>query len=288
MRLEEKSSGKIRRVCVVIDEFDRFVECLQDQKAEVERLMWGLRSIVMVSQKLALVLAGSGLLNVFTEDYGKALWGSIMQVKVGAFDARADREAIEDTFLPKHARKRLCAEPGLFEQVIKRAMALSMGHPYYLAMLGYSAAVSSRGHRFTPALLNRVTDLMTRERVNQSISPKKFFGHTFETLGRLDDRIHAIAKIIVAHVAESTTSEFPWLQVADALRAPELEVAAVTSRDRSEAFSALKYEHIIEEDAAGVRVRVRVPLTAAALRAEGPRLRRESVIVLEDEQRLQG
>jgi hypothetical protein len=101
-------------------------------------------------------------------------------------------------------------------------------------------------------------------------------------LSRLPERTQSIAKTIVAYVAESTTSEYPYLQVVDAMRAPELDVEGVTSRERSDAYGALRNERIIEEDSPHGRVRIRVPLTAAALRVEGPKLRREALIALQD------
>ena len=100
-RLVQRTEERVDRIAIIIDEFDRFVKpYLSDRKQEVQRLAWGLRKIATVSQRIALVLAGSGMMRVFVDDLREALHGSIFEMQLRTFQLDEDHEAIQDTFLP--------------------------------------------------------------------------------------------------------------------------------------------------------------------------------------------
>jgi hypothetical protein len=217
-RLSEQSKGAVSRIALFVDEFDRFVKpLLSERKTEVDRLMWSLRPIIQLSRRISLVLAGSGLQRLFVEHYDDALFGSIDEVELKPFNWGDDQEAIESTFIPLKAglRERLCKGDS-FHAITKHAYELCGGHPYYLAMLGYAAALFSRGHQLTPPLLNRVAELMIRgeiRSVGPNIDAKRFYAHIFETLQILRSRTSVIAKILLAHISQRTTADYPWLAI---------------------------------------------------------------------------
>ena len=159
-KLSEYSGGVIDRVAFLIDEFDRFVEpLLTGRKDEVDKLMWGLRQVVQMSRKIGLVLAGSGLQRLFTEDYQDPLFGSIEGVELGPFSLQGEREAVKNTFMPPEVRYRLCRDED-FEGLTDHAYALCGGHPWFLSMLGYSAAVACRGRTLNRSLLNHIVGMI--------------------------------------------------------------------------------------------------------------------------------
>ena len=165
----------------------------------------------------------------------------------------------------------------------KRAYELCGGHPMYLAFLGAAAALLSGGRRLSPDLLNRVVERLVREGVNEpclQISRKDFYTPTFQTLLRLPCRMQALAKLILVHVAERTTPEFPWEAVASATAAEGIP-SNVSRSEALEALRRLEEERVVTWDRGNrSRVRITVPLTAGALRQEVVLLRDEAVHVL--------
>ena len=109
-----------------------------------------------------------------------------------------------------------------------------------------------------------------RGKITDDIGPAKSRRiHRF--VGETGSTIACIAQVILAHIAECTTVDFPWLSRADAVAAPGL--LSVPASARHEALNALEQELAIETEKNPPRVRIRVPLTAAALREDGPALR---------------
>ena len=108
-RLHQQSNGLIDRIALFIDEFDRFVEpMMTDRRGEVEKMLWDLRKVVQMSNRIGLVLAGSGLQRVFVDGYDKALFSSIAQHELKPFDWELDQQASQATFMPERLRARLC------------------------------------------------------------------------------------------------------------------------------------------------------------------------------------
>jgi hypothetical protein len=280
-RLSEQSKGSVSRIALFVDEFDRFVKpLLSERKTEVDRLMWSLRQIVQLSRRISLVLAGSGLQRLFVEHYDDALFGSIDEVELKPFNWGDDQEAIQSTFIPLKAdlRERLCKGDS-FRAITKHAYELCGGHPYYLAMLGYAAALFSRGHQLTPPLLNHVAELMIRgeiRSVGPNIDAKRFYAHIFETLQILRSRTSVIAKILLAHISQRTTADYPWLAISDAIEAPDI-LQFTDEGERLDALNALEKERALEIDRAASRVRIRVPLMSAAVREDAIVIRQEAL-----------
>ncbi|MDI1484379.1 AAA family ATPase [Polyangium sp. y55x31] len=275
-KLAHHSRNVMSRLALFVDEFDRFVEpLLAGQKGEVDKFMWELRKIIQQSPSLALVLAGSGIQRLFVDDYEAALFGSINEVEIGPFNWENDRDAIERTFMPHSIRRQMCRDD-VWDDVARYAYELSGGHPYYLAMLGFSAAIVLNGRGLTPHQLNRVVEDMIGGRVRSlgwKINASRFYAPIFETLKRVSTRTRAIAKILLTQIAQRTTPEYPWLLLTDAIDASELR--AVGDARRLDALKALDSEGALEIDrGAGIpRVRIRVPLTAAAVREDAVLIR---------------
>src|SRR5262249_3239194 len=157
------------RIAFFFDEFDRFVEpLLSGQREEVLKLHGSLRQIIQRSQRIMLVLAGSGLQRLFTDDYLHPFYGSIDELDLKSFDWSddPDRAGSEQAVLPPRFRPWLC--PGdRFSAVARKAYDLTGGHPYYLAMLGYAAALTWRGPPLTPVTLERVANLLVENRIER-------------------------------------------------------------------------------------------------------------------------
>jgi hypothetical protein len=275
-RIEDESHGLIGRLAIFLDEFDRYVRPLLEGRVdEVDELHGGLRQIVMKSRRLSLVMVGSGLQKLFTEDYARPLWGSIDKVVIHPFDWDHDRDAIKNTLMPEYLRPQLCPDERRFEELARHAGLMCGGEPYSLAMLGYAAARVSRGHHWTPALLNRVADMLAQdqERFNSpEINSSKFYGFIFETLAHLPVRKRAVAKVLLTHIAERTSTDYPELAKWVAVEPPEL-LRISTEQERQAALTILIQEGALEFNATNSHLRIRVPLTAAALRANAIRER---------------
>jgi len=276
-RLEQVSGGLISRVAFFFDEFDLFVEpLLSGQREEVLKLHGSLRQIIQRSQRIMLVLAGSGLQRLFTEDYLHPFYGSIDELEVKPFDWATEwgRRAIEKTFLPSHFRPQLC-QGDRFSEVAQRAADLTGGHPYYLSMLGFAAARAWRGHPLTPALLNRVADLLIQNKIDGGtfdINRRKFYQPVFQSLKRLSDHEQAVARLMLTSIARLTSTDRQrwkkWRLIEDQF-IEDPEVRRLTTED--ERLTALKYlekERVVEFDKGRSEIRIRIPLTAAAIRED--------------------
>lgn len=277
--VQAATNGRIGRMAFLIDEFDRFVEpMLSGRASEVEELLWAIRAIVQQSDRVSLVLAGSGLQRVYTGEYDRALYGSIDEIEIKAFNIEVDRSAIEDTFLPKAVRKALTSDTHR-SRVVDRAFSLTGGHPYFLAMLGYAAAQIANGHMLTPALLNRVVEKMIHGAV-VGVSCSKFYHHVFDSLKYLPIEQRLAAQVILCRIALMTTAEIPWIQKLEAINDP-----ALSSFRKSILYDLLRIlsnEGAIESDDAMARVRIMVPITASAIRKDGERLKQEAMLQLDE------
>jgi hypothetical protein len=281
--LGEASQGRIKRLALLVDEFDRFVEpLLSGHREQVQQFLWNLRQVVQRAERVSLILAGSGLQKLLKQGYEDALFGSIDEVHLEPFSWLEDGGAVLDTVFPADFRARLC-RPQEAEMLAERACELCGGHPMYLAFLGAAAALLSGGRRLSADFLNRVVEHLVREGVNEpclQISRKDFYAPTFQTLLRLPRRTQALAKLILVHVAERTTPDFPWEPVASATAAEGIP-SDVSRNEALEALKRLEEERVITWDRGSLsRVRISVPLTAAALRQEVVWLRDEAVQVL--------
>jgi AAA ATPase domain len=279
-RLRDLSHGEIYQLAIFVDEFDRFVEpLLSGRGAEVDKLLWQLRQVAQQSHKVALILAGSGLQRLLTDDYNKPLFASIAQLDVGPFrlealDGLNERQAIESTFLPVSVRDRLC-RPEDLEGLVETACELTGGYPYYLAMLGYSAALTSIG-KLSPASLHRTVDEMVRcgvPNLTWRIEAHNFYSHVFETASRLSGERPSAVKLLLSFIAAQTSLDYPWLSRGD------IDAADIMASefDRHEALAFLEKEHVIEIDRKSSRVRISVPITAAAVREDALMIREEAL-----------
>jgi hypothetical protein len=280
-RIDSKTNGKVKRIAFCMDEFDRFVAPLLDgRKDEVDQLMWALRDIIQQSERISLLLAGSGLQRIFLRYIEDPLWGSIAEVELEIFDREQDKDAIEAIFLPSTVRERLCPSERR-RVVVTHAYEICGGRPYFLAMLGYASAKVSNGHPLTPALLNRVVESMIHGKAGTLIKSEKFYGHIFETCKLLPKTQENIAKIMMVHIAELTTQENQWLSKSEAVEVPEL--AQIEHSERVSVLNALSDEQALEFDDHNARVRISVPITATALREDGNRIRQDALLELESQ-----
>jgi len=285
-RLEQASGGVISRLALFIDEFDRFVEpLLAGRREEIIRLHGSLRQIIQRSNCLSLVMAGSGLQRLFTDDYLHPFYGSVDELSLQPFDweTARGREAAERTFLPANLRPRLCPE-GRFPEVAQQAYDLSGGHPYFLSMLGYAAGRAWRGHPLTPEMLNRVADLMIQNRIatgTMDINRRKFYMFIFESLKRLSPREQAVARVMLASIARLTSTQRQrwnkWeLFQEQFIEDPEIR-RLTTEKDRLDALKYLEQEQVLELDKGRSKVRIRIPLTAAAIREDAREIHDEAI-----------
>lgn len=272
-RLREESGGRISRVALFLDEFDRFIEPLWTGRAdEVKQLMWGLREIVQRSPNVALVLAGSGLQRLLIQDYEHALYKSVEVIELEPFSLERDREAIEQTFMPRALKDRLCAK-GKAGEVARFACDLAGGHPYFLAMLGYEAALANR-------LVTRALVAHVAERLVIGDRRDVFYKAIFESLLRLNPRSRAVAHLLLTLVAERSTAEHEWVAVTSLLQ--ELQGGGLGEREIFASIKDLVNEGALVHDQKLARLRIRVPLTAGALREDGREIQRTARTELQE------
>jgi hypothetical protein len=279
-RLAEASGGLIGRMVFFFDEFDRFVAPYladEQQRNEVVRLHGSLRQIIQRSERLALVMAGSGLQRLFTNEYTHPFYGSLAELSLGSFDwGQADgRDAAEKTFLPERLRPRLCPDPAEFARVAERACDLCGGNPYFLSMLGCAVGRAWRGHPLTPEMLNRVADLMIQNKLevgNADINRKKFYQFLFASLDSLPPRDQAVAKLMLVSIARLTsTAQQRWrkYKLVEEQFIEDPEVRRLTTEDqRLKALKYLQDEGVVEFEKGRSELRIRIPLRAAAIRED--------------------
>jgi hypothetical protein len=279
-RLSEATGGIIERLVLFIDEFDRFVEpLLVGLASPVNTFMWNLRPVVQRAETISLILAGSGLQRLLTDNYKDALFGSIGQIPIDAFSWDEDREAVLDTFLPREVRSQLC-RAGEVEEVARHAWELCGGHPMFLALLGAATAALGRGRHWTRALLRHVVEQVVERGIRAEgvqVTRGDFYGHIFDSLQRLPVRDQAVAKLLLVNLAEHTTTDFPWLETQRAL-APLSLPTHINMEDCDNVLKALVKENAVTQESN--RVRVTVPLTASALRRGAPELHRDAFLGL--------
>jgi len=85
--------------------------------------------------------------------------------------------------------------------------------------------------------------------------------------------------ILLSHIAQRVTTEFPWLATGVAINSPDI-LRLTDERERLGALKNLEKEGALEIDKIAGRVRIRVPLTADAVRAHAIVIRQEAIIDL--------
>lgn len=267
-RLEEISGGVITRLAIFIDEFDRFVRLvLGDRREEVDSFMWELRQVIQRSDRVVLVLAGSGLQRLLKENYQDALYGSIVEVELQRFRWPDDREAILDTVLPREIRNQIC-QPNDGARVAEYAAQICGGHPMFLALLGSAAAEFADGRYLTPSLLDRVVERMVQveARDGQRFGRKTFYECIFQPLEVLPQIEYQLARGLFATLAQHTSADGQF-RVAQLFEISGL-LRYVDTRHLLQVLDRLEKAKAIFNDKATARVRVAVPLTAAAIRED--------------------
>lgn len=258
---------------------------LTGRREEVEKLHGSLRQIIQRSKRISLVMAGSGLQRLFTEDYNHPFYGSIDEVPLSPFswNDEIERESAELTFLPPQIRTRLCPD-GHFSEVAFAAHDLCGGHPYFLAMLGCATARAWRGHSLTPEGLNRIADLMIKNKIdtgNVGVTRQRFYMFVFESLKRLSDREHAVSRLMLASIARLTSTQRQhwkrWRLIEEQfIEYPELRSLS-TEEERLKVLKYLEKEQVVELDHGRSGVRIRIPLTAAAIREDAREIQDEAI-----------
>ena len=275
-RLEEASGGVIKRLALCIDEFDRFAApLLLNERAQVDTFLWQLREVVQRSERIAFVLAGSGIQRLLKENYQDALYGSIAEVHLPRFQWVKESEAIFDTFLPLGLRDRLC-RPNEAQHIAKHAAHLCGGHPMFLALLGRTAAALANGRYLTTGLLDRIVERIVKTDdmfLSSGFDRKVFYECVFQTLDVLPDQEFALAKGLFVTLAELTTPSDPKFASFQVSRLFEVSglLQFADTRQLLQALDRLtKAEVIVNENA---RVRISVPISAASVREDAMLLR---------------
>lgn len=267
-KLEEFTDGAVSRLVIFVDEFDRFVRLvLGNRREEVDSFMWELRQVIQRSNRIVLVLAGSGLQRILKENYQDALYGSIVEVELLRFNWAEDREAILDTFLPRDIRHQIC-RPEDFDRVGEYAAKVCGGHPMFLALLGSASSEFADGRYLTPSLLDRVVERMVHVESSdgQRFGRKTFYECVFQPLEVLPQQEYQLARGLFATLAQHTSGDGQF-RIAQLLEISGLLRYADT-RQLLQVLDRLEKAKAIVNDKTSARVRIAVPLTAAAVRED--------------------
>jgi hypothetical protein len=151
----------------------------------------------------------------------------------------------------------------------------------FLALLGSSAAKLARGRQLTPGFLDRVVAAMLRERGlsgGETVERQVFYGFIFRQLEIVPPREAALAKYLLALLSQHT---LPLERGSSLPISRHFEVSGVlasaTIAEALQALDRLAKVDALTIDRATARVRISVPLTAAAVREDAPRLRDEAL-----------
>lgn len=276
----EMTNGRVSRIALFLDEFDRFVTPLLESRAdEVDTVMWSLRQIAQRSERISLILAGSGLQRLLVDDPKDALFGSVDRVQLKPFRWDTDSEAIRETFLPKHrdVRRRLIANHPDEDTIFREANDICGGHPYYLVLLGKCVAMAAKGGGVTRPLLKQVVDQMTRGQIrspNMEVGTNLFYYGAFEDLKRLPARQILCAKLLLSFISQQVTTEYPWLLIRVLIDSSDV-TRWVSETECYDLLTLLDKEGIIELDRSGGRLRISIPITSKALREDATQIREE-------------
>lgn len=272
--LKQHTNGTITRLAFCLDEFHNIFSWKDE--AQIDALMWDLRTIVQQSTKVSLLLAGSGLTRRLVDRYDAALFGSIDCIELKPFSWKVEQDAIADIFMPPEVRAQMTPSGLGFEPLLKKAFELSGGHPWYLSMLGSATAAMFGARPVTPAMLVHVGDEMVAGRVRRDdleFTAERFYGHLIESLDIIGNRQKSIAELCLLEIARRATTDWPWVA---AHRILEHEVMARHSdrEERSQALKSLERESVVVKRTERKRpeYRVRIPLVAAALKHDADEL----------------
>src|SRR5207245_4140399 len=104
------------------------------------------------------------------------------------------------------------------------------------------------------------------------VNRRKFYMFIFESLKRLSPREQAVARLMLASIARLTSTQKPgwkkWKLIEkQSIDDPEVQ-HFTTEVERVIALKYLENERVVELDKARSEVRIRIPLSAAAIRED--------------------
>jgi hypothetical protein len=284
--LSELTNGKVQRIAFCLDEFQDIFGW-RDQ-ADVRNLMWDLRPIVQGSRSVSLVLAGSGAIRRLVESYDEAFFGSIEIIKLLPFSFETEADAVADTFLPQYYRDSIAPDMKGRIDLFRTAHEITGGHPWYLSILGSAMASMFGISRVTPAMLHHVAEELVKGRLNRmdkSFVPENFYGYMLASLNILDERVAAIAQLVLVEIARNTTTD--WRNLAlSRLMTNEILSGCCEKGELRTVISNLYDEGIIEKSSnEQIRgYRLNIPLVSESLKQHADQLIEKSLITLGIEQ----
>lgn len=267
-KIDTLTGGKVKRIVLMVDEFDRFVtEVMKRETSGVGPFMWGIRSVVQHSERIKLILAGSGLMKLLQERGSDGLAGSVPEIELENFKWPKDCVSIENIFLPREISGLIC-EPSKRGELSHHAYELTLGQPWHLCKIGFAIASFLKGRKLTTPLIDMVVD-----HVGQHDSPifsdsevKDFYMEPiFAPIeAYLPFRQQSIAKFILAEIARQTTIAHPHIKVTDAVACTSLGLH-VTRNEKLEALKLLIKLRIVHRDHRGIYVQISLPVEHLAL-----------------------
>jgi hypothetical protein len=265
-RVAEATKGRVQRMTFFADEFQ---DVFKYDAEEVDKVMWGLRPLVQMSPQVSLILAGSGLTRSLTQSYSRALFGSISEIHLRPFCLADDFESVAKTLLPMESRKWLCPDEKKLQAIVESAYRLTGGHPWFLSMLGSSAAQMLQGRPLTPPILNEVATGMITGRISShdgEIGASRFYGHMFDSLDACG-KLKYHAQLVLSNIARQVTFEWPWLTATQAITGSRIAQAELSQRECLDALKTLRDEDVLEHklEGKGPRYKIRIPLVAKAV-----------------------
>lgn len=167
--------------------------------------------IVQGSRSVSLVLAGSGAIRRLVESYDEAFFGSIETIKLLPFSFETEADAVADTFLPEYFRESIAPDKKERIELFRTAHEITGGHPWYLTILGSAMASMFGITRVTPTMLHHVAEELVKGRLNRvdkAFVPENFYGYMLASLNILDERVAAIAQLVLVEIARNTTTDW--------------------------------------------------------------------------------
>jgi len=154
----------------------------------------------------------------------------------------------------------------------------------YLALLGSATAHLASGRRCTPGFVDRVVEQLVRDngRGAVQVQRKDFYEHVFESLAILDPRERILSKALLASIAQHTLPDprFAWLSNSRAFEVSGL-LPHASNRQLLDCLARLAEAQAVTLDKATGRVRISVPIRAAALREDALTLREAALLELQ-------
>jgi hypothetical protein len=265
-RICEKTGNPGGRVYLFIDEFNALMDpYTKDKPEEVRILLAEIRDVVLHSRRVGLIMTTNPIARPLIDDPSQPLYGSVPAHPVNPFKGEGEQlDWCRSLLIPRHMREYL----GMDENVLRYAVKVCGGVPYFLTLLGCSLSTQARRRTVTVPAINYAVSRAVRGDVpgQYAIDTQKFL-QELEEIHHYPPRRSQLAELMLYVMARRVNLDFYHTSPGEVMEDPDL----LPYGDKAELFQALndvsKVE-LVERSADGLRFTTPIFAEALRLKAE--------------------